>query len=224
MKVLILDSGPLINLSMNGLLYIFEELKRMSDIRIMITESVKKEVVDRPMTIPRFELGALRVEKMISEKIIEMPEAFGIDTHDLASRTKVILDELNRTIRIDGKNISIVSEAECSCLAASQIFSKKGIENMIGIDERTTRTIFEKPENIVKLMGKKLHRKVYLASSGFRKMGKFRFIRSSEIVYVAHKKDLTHIKGKKALEALIYATKYKGCSISHEEINILKRL
>lgn len=224
MKIFILDSGPIINLSMNGLLYILEELKKISDIKIIITEAVKKEIIDRPMQIPRFELGAIRVEKMMEDKIIELPESIGVKKDEILKKTAEIMEILNSTIKIGEKYVNIVSEAECSCLALSKILTAENINNIIGIDERTTRTIFEKPDNLIKLMSKKLRKKVYLHNKEFKKLGNFRFIRSSEIVYVAHKKSLTNITGKKALEALIYATKYKGCSISQEEINELKKM
>ncbi len=224
MKILILDSGPIINLSMNGLLYLFEEIKKSGNIRIILTDSVKKEVIDRPMDIPRFELGAIRVDELISENIFEMSDKIGISNSSIMERTQKILNKLNSTIKVNGKFITIVSEAECSCLALSQILNEKGIENLIAIDERTTRAIFEKPENLIRLMQKRLHKKAIIENNDFRKIGRFKFIRSSEIVFVAHKKNMTHIRGKKALEALIYATKYKGCAISDEEINQLKKL
>jgi len=52
----------------------------------------------------------------------------------------------------------------------------------------------------------------------------FSFVRSSELVYVAYKLDLIQIADPRTLEALILATKFKGSSISWEEINILKKL
>lgn len=224
MKILILDSGPIINLSMNGLLHIFEEIKKSTEVRLIITESVRKEIIDRPINIPRFELGAIRVKELINQGILEMPESIGANSSEIAEKTERVLNLLNSTIKINDKFVNIVSEAECSCLALSQILNNKGIENIVGIDERTTRAIFEKPENLVKLMQKRLHKKVIIGNRDYKKLGSFKFIRSSEIVYVAYKKNLINLKGKKALEALLYATKYKGCSISDEEINQLKKM
>ena len=48
MKAFILDSGILINLSMNGLLYLLKALKT-PEIRFIITPEVKFEVIDRPL-------------------------------------------------------------------------------------------------------------------------------------------------------------------------------
>jgi len=223
MKILILDSGPIINLSMNSLLYIFEKLKS-KDMEIIITPSVKTEVVDYPLRIKRFELGALRAQQLIERGIICLPEKIGITAESLSQETKKVLSVINSTLKTDGEYIRIVSEAESSCLALSKILSDRKIENIIAIDERTTRTLFEKPENLESLMSKKLHRKVKIANNDFRKLGNFRFIRSPEIVFVAHKKNLTNLKGNRALEALLYATKYKGSSISDEEIKPIKKL
>ena len=63
-----------------------------------------------------------------------------------------------------------------------------------------------------------------LNTNDLRTLGQFRFIRSSELVYVAYKKGFIKLNDKRALEALLYATKYKGCAISWEEIEQLKRL
>ena len=82
MKVLILDSGALINLSMNGLLYVLEELKN-TGVKLVITSDVKYETVDRPAGIPRFELGALTINNLIINKTLETPEDFGISKEKL---------------------------------------------------------------------------------------------------------------------------------------------
>ncbi|NCN98718.1 hypothetical protein COU62_02975 [Candidatus Pacearchaeota archaeon CG10_big_fil_rev_8_21_14_0_10_35_219] len=224
MKVLILDAGPVINLSINGLLELFEKLSQLGDIKIVITEQVRKEIIDKPLGIPRFELGAIRAEKLMENKILILPESLGISKKEINAKTKEIQSRINNTFKAENKFINIVSEAESSCLALSLILTEKKIENIIAIDERTTRMLFEKPENLESLMSKKLHKRVYLANQDFRNIGKFRFIRSPELVYVAYKKGLTELKSKKALEALLYATKFKGSSVSYEEIKQIKKM
>jgi hypothetical protein len=223
-KVLVLDSGTLINLSMNGLLYVIPELKKISYVRFAITEQVKYETVDRPSHIPRFELGAVRIKEMINSGELELPSAFSIPNEAVSSTTKKLMEFANHTVEARGKWVSIVSEAEMSCLALSEELTKREIQNMIAIDERTTRILAEKPENLQKLMGKKLHFNVSLEKKNFSEFEKFRFIRSTELVYVAFKRNVLKLKDPKALEAALYATKYKGSSISFEEIDVLKKL
>jgi len=223
MKVLIFDSGPLINLSMNGLLYILEELKKVFDGRFIIPEQVRYEVVDRPIKIPRFELGALKIRGLIEDGILEMPGSLDIDKEQIIKETLFLMSKANKCINAKDNWLHLISEAETSCLAVSSELTRRGVENMIAIDERTTRVLTEKPENLEKLMSKKLHSRVVL-SGDLSDFKNFRFIRSTELVYVAYKKGLLRINGSEVLEAVLYATKYMGSSVSFEEIDELKKL
>ncbi len=224
MKIIILDSGILINLSLNGLLYIIPELKAKTGVRFMITQDVKYETIDRPIHVPRFELGAIRVEEMLLSKFIELPEEFGISSPDIAKKRDEFMQIANHSLFSDGKWLQIVSNAEVSCLAASFLLTQNKIENMIGIDERTTRLLAERPESLSDLMSAKLHEKIKLDKSNLVVFKDFRFVRSTELVYVAFKKGILKLHDPKTLEAALFATKYHGSSVSFEEIRQLKRL
>jgi hypothetical protein len=224
MKALIFDSGALINLSMNGLLDLLEKLKKDFDGKFLITEEVKYEVVDRPIGIYRFELGAIRVQNLIDSKVLELPFSIGISNELIKKKTEELMETANHSVQVNSRWVDIVSKGEMSCLALSKELSEKKIENIIAIDERTTRVLSESPESMERMMSEKIHRKVHVDEQKLKAFSKFRFIRSSEIVYSAYKKGLTDVKGKKALEALLYATRFKGAAISFEEIDILKKL
>ena len=225
MKVLVFDSGPLINLSMNGLLYLLEEFKKsFPNIKFIITKQVKYEVLDRPIKVQRFELGALRIKRLLDNKTLELPESLKISSREIDKRTKHLLDEANKLINVKYHPIEIVSDGEISCLALSQILTEKGVENLIGVDERTTRILAEDPKNLEDVISRKLHKKVKLATKNFDHFKDFKFIRSTELVYVAVKKGISKVKDPKALEAMIYATKFKGAAISWDEIKTLKKL
>ena len=224
MKVLIFDTGTLITLSMNGFLYLLEEIKKTCDCKFLITKEVKYEVLDRPIGIKRFELGALRVGALIERGILELPNALEINESEMKKTTKELMETANHTVKIKGKYVDIVSEGEISCLALSKDLIKKGIENIIAIDERTTRVLVEKPENLTKLMTKKLKQRVDVVKGRLKGFENFKFIRSTELVYVAHKKGLLRIKGKRALGAALYATRFKGSAVSFEEIEEMKKL
>ena len=86
-KVLILDAGPIINLSMNGLLEIFEKIYQKG-ITIAITNYVYQEVVDRPSHIPRFELGALKIKDLIEKGIIKFATDLGLAQQEIESETQ----------------------------------------------------------------------------------------------------------------------------------------
>ena len=224
MKAIILDSGVLINLSLNGMLNLIPELKKDTGVRFVITSDVKYETADRPVGVPRFELGALRILSLIKSKDIEMPSDFGVAEEELKSSRDRMMQIANQSLRSRNQWIRIVSNAEMSCLALSKIFSHKGIENIIAIDERTTRLLSEKPENLSKLISSKVHEQIHLETKNLSEFNGFRFIRSSELVYVAFKKGLLKISDPRVLEAVLFATKYHGSSISFEEINELKKL
>ena len=223
-KALIFDSGTLINLSMNGLLPILENLKKQFNGKFLITKAVKYETVDRPIGIYRFELGALRVNNLIEKGILEMSSSIGISDEELAKETARLMEIANTTVSARGTAVKIVSEAEISCLALSSKLAENGIESIIAIDERTTRILGEKGGNLGKLMSDRLHLRIEVDENKLEEFSKFRFIRSSELVYVAYKKGLLEIEGKKALEAALYATKFHGAAISFEEIDILKKM
>ncbi len=224
MKALLFDSGTLINLSMNGLLNILEKMKEKFDGKFIITRAVKYEIIDRPLGVPRFELGAMRIQNLLNKGILEMPSALDIKEEEIDLETESLMDLANHFIQIRGKWVQLVSEAEISCLALSDILNKKSIETLIAIDERTTRCLCENPVRLEKIMSDKLHQRVTAVSRDLSPFSKYRFIRSTELVFVAYKKGIIDLQGAKALEALLYATKFSGSSISFEEIDILKKL
>lgn len=224
MKALIFDAGPIINFSMNGLLDLLKDLKNSFDGKFLITEAVKYEVVDKPLTIPRFELGALRVQNLIEEKILELPPSLNIQNEIIKKESQRLINIANQCIYSRNTWINIMSEGETSCLALSNELNKRNIQNIIAIDERTTRILAEKPENLQRIFSEKLHSNVKVNRSNLEEFSKFRFIRSTELIYVAYKKGLLKVKGKNVLEAALYATKFKGSSVSFEEIEELKKL
>lgn len=223
-KVLIIDSGTLITLAMNGLLDVLSEFKKTFEGKFIITNEVKYEVIDHPIEVQRFELDALRVQNLIDSGVLELPDSVEISNDAIKKKTRELMEIANHSVRIIDRWMKIVSDAEISCLALSYELEKKGFETLVAIDERTTRMLIEKPENLEKIMSEKMHHKVEVVTNKLKAFESFRIIRSSEIVFVAFKKGLINIKGKKALEALLYATKFKGASISFEEINELKKL
>jgi len=224
MKALIFDSGPLINLSMNGLLYILEDLKKDFNGKFLITEFVKREVIDKPMNIQKFELGAVRIQDLIDKKVLEMPSSLGINPERLASDSAKLMDTANHSVRIRSQPINIVSDAEMSCIALANELKKQKIECLIAIDERTTRILSENPIELEGIMSEKLNHQVDIDVRNLKDFQNIKFIRSSELAYVAYKKGIIGLRGKNVLEALVYATKFKGAAISFDEMNELKKM
>ena len=222
MKAIIFDSGTLINFSMNGLVSLLEDLKKKFRGKFIITKEVKYETVDKPLKIKRFELGALKIKNMLKKRVLEMPSSIDISDEKIAEKTKDILKKSNNSFFAKDSFMHIIDDGEASCLATSIIAGEKNIDNIIAVDERTTRMIIENPENLRRLFENKLHTKVKLESD-FNYLKDIKVIRSAELAYVAYKKGIVKLKNG-VLDALLYATKYKGCSISSQEIEQAKRL
>lgn len=223
-KVIIFDSSTLINLSMNGLFHELGDLKKIFNGQFIVTKEVIEETIDKPLTIKRFELEALRMLELLDEKVLEMPYGLGIKEKEITELTNKILKEANELFYSEKKNIEIIGKGEASCLALSKILNDKKIENAIAIDERTTRVLGESPDSLVKLLQNKLHTQIRMNKKNPDFVKGLKFIRSTELIYVAYKKGIIHLKGKMVLDALLYALKFKGCAISDEEIEEIKRI
>ena len=223
-KAILFDASSLIGFSMNGLLYIIEELKKNFDGHFIITKEVKYEIIDRPLNIKRFKLEALKLTELLNKKVLEMPDVFGINQTAISKKTQELLDTANSMYHDHKGDIHLLDLGETSCLALGKALNEKKIDYVLAIDERTTRMLCEKPDNLKKLLQKKLHTSIKYDKSKAKIFQGFKIIRSVELIYIAHKKGLTKLKGKQALDALLFALKFKGCSVSHEEIEQIEKL
>ncbi len=221
MKFLILDAGPIISLTMNGLLPVLEKLKKEFNGKFIITPHVRKEVIDKPMKIGKYKFEAVLVKDLLDRKVLSLSSEI-IGNNQLDSETKKIMDNVNSIFKsVEGK-INLIQEGEASCLAFSNLCN---CDNVIAVDERSVRILVEAPENLKGLLEKKLHTSVIVNHSNLKKLKNFKFIRSAELMYVAYKKDLFGIKKtKELLDAVLYAVKFKGAAISSKEIEEMKRL
>lgn len=224
-KVIIFDAGTLISLSMSGLLYVLKNLKKDFNGHFLITEDVKREVIDTPIKRKRFELEALRVKALFDEGILELPDKIGIDDKIVRDKGHEVMEMTNSFFKTHKRNLRILQIGESSSLALSKILIEKGIDNIIAIDERTTRVVIEKPQNLKELLQRKMHSRIEVHQKSFDYFKDFRVIRSAEILYVAWKKGIVELKdGETILDALLYAVKFKGCAISSDEIEEIKKL
>lgn len=221
MKYIIFDSGPLINFSMNGVLYVLRKLRKEFSGKFIISPDVKKEIIDRPIKIKRFELGALQLKALFEEKIIELPSLNPKQLKEFEKLRNEIENLANSIFFTEKGKIKLIHKGEASSLALSKLLNGS---NLIAIDERTTRMLCENPENLRKLLQKKLHANVKSNKKNYDFFKQFKVIRSTELVYIASKKNLFELKDPKVLEAMLYGMKYKGCSVSEEEIEQMKKL
>ena len=219
-KALIFDSSSIITLSMNNLLNLLPPLKKKFKGEFYITEGVKREIVDKPLQIKRFELNAMMISNMINEGVLSLYVG------DIKEKSEMFLDKANNAYIADGEKLKIVHYGEASCIALYDELKKRGYKLALVIDERTTRMLCENPINLGKLLGSKLHTNVKLFNEEANFFRDIEIIRSAELCFAAYKLGIIKLPGKpiEDIDALLYAAKFKGCSISQEEIEQAKRL
>jgi hypothetical protein len=222
MKFAVLDAGPIISLTLNGLLHTLELLKtKFPEVVFILTPQVKKEIVDKPLTIKKYELEAIKVQTLIENKVILMSTEF-VANNLLEKETQRILNLSNSTLKADGKTIQIVQIGEASCIAFSNLCK---CESVIVIDERITRLLTESPLNVKSIMERKLHVPISVNQKNLKDFKDLKYIRSAELVYIAYKNGLyEYKKDKTLLDALLYSLKFSGTSISSKEITEMKNL
>jgi len=219
-KALIFDSSTIITLALNNMLDVLQQLKKSFDGNFLITPPVKREIIDAPLNQKRFELEALQISNLLEKGIVEVS-----DPENLEKETDNAMRMGNSVFEANNEKIKILHEGESSCFALAKLLSKD-YEIFLAIDERTARMLSEKPDNLRKLFEKKLHAEVLADRSKFSYFENFNIIRSSEILFSAYKKGFIELPANPEIvvDALLFASKFKGCSISYEEIIRAKQL
>lgn len=223
-KAIIFDASTLISFAMAGLYDELRRLKQSFNGKFLMTQEIKREVIDKPLTIKRFRLEGLKIKELFNEKVLELPVSVGVKNNEVTPRSKEMVEVANSTFRGRDRDIKLISEGEASCLVLSKILTDKGLKNVVAVDERTTRMLCEKPEILKRFLERKMHTKLTVDKEGFKMFKGFKLIRSAELIYIAYKKGLLKMKNGQVLDSLLWAVKYKGCSISREEIDEIKRL
>ncbi len=226
MTAIILDSGPLISLTTNSLLWLIEELQRRTSARFFIVSSVKRELVDRPLMTKKFKFEALQVERLIERNalgVIEEPE--------FKSRALQLLDLANNIFWAHKSPIRLVQLGEMESIAVAAGLGT----NKVVMDERITRSLIETPDQLEEMMSARLHTKLHVDTGRLDEFRTFtrhiELIRSAELMAVAYEKGLLdsylvkvpHPK-KELLESVLWGVKLNGCSISEDEIKEIVRM
>jgi hypothetical protein len=215
MKYIIFDSGPIINFAMNSLLPVLRKLKKEFNGEFLITKEVKQEIIDTPLNIKKYELEALQIKQLFDEGVIRHANLTVQQIDELRIKREEIMNMANTTFYSKNHPIHLIEKGESAALALSLMTKEP---NVVAIDERTARMLCENPENLRKLLQKKLNTNITANKKNYEFFGQFKIIRSTELAYIAFNKGLMDIKDKKTLEAMLYALKYHGCSISEDEI------
>lgn len=216
-KTLVFDTGPIITLTTNNLLWILEPLKKKFNGEFCIPSSVKKELIDKPLLSKRFKFEALYVINFIKKGIIKEYN------ENLIAKTNLLLNTANQIFITKGNPMKIVQKAEMEALALTSELKASATV----IDERTTRLLIENPKKLAKLLSKKLKTKIIINMKALREfqkiLGNIKIIRSVDLIIYAYEQKLLdkfiqNNNKKDLLDALLWGAKTRGCSIAIAEI------
>jgi len=104
MKTIIFDTGPVISLSVNALLWILYPLKKKFRGKFFITKNVARELIDTPLRGKKYKFEALKVQDMLNEKIFEI-----IDSEAIRTKAKDLITLANSCFSARKTNIKIVA-------------------------------------------------------------------------------------------------------------------
>lgn len=223
--MIVLDSGPVIAMTANNLLWAFRDLKRLHGSDILMPLSVKRELVDRGLETQRFKFEAIQVGSYVRDGTFHV-----VDDERVKKKTDLLLRVANRILTVGKRNVRIVQRGEMEAVATAIVFDADAIV----VDERTTRTMIESPEELRGLMEHRLHKRLKVdrqALKRFQEEVKGVFImRSIELVMVAYEHglldryiiDIPNARTR-LLESLLWGMKTEGCSVTVQEINELVR-
>tara|TARA_Y100000034_G_scaffold39094_2_gene48171 strand:- start:7600 stop:8298 length:699 start_codon:yes stop_codon:yes gene_type:complete len=227
MKAIVFDSGPIINLAMNNILWLIDPLKKQFKGQFIIGRRVKKELIDYPLEkTKKFQFEALQTLKLVEKKLLTV---FPEKDFDLENK---LFELFNSVFIIKGRPLKVVHGGEVEAVA---IAIKTG-SNVVAIDERTTRLILEEPKVMARIFEKKLHSKIKINQKALNELQSLtknvRMIRSMELVIYAYEKGLLDrykpisLKNPKKilLHALIWGIKLHGCSITVKDMDEIMKI
>ena len=224
MKSLVFDSGPLISLTSNNLLWLLEPLKKQFKGSFILPESVKSELVDEHIQTKKFKFEALQVQEYINKGILQVYE----DKYT-KDNTLELLKVANNCFTVQDKKMNLVHYAEIAALATALQLNSEAVV----MDERVTREFVEHPLHLAKLTEKKIHANLKtdkVCLSQFKNIVQgVDIIRSTELAAIAFEKGLLkrytspNLKNsqKTVLESILWGLKLDGAAINERGIRAI---
>lgn len=229
MSHIIFDTGVIINLAINNLLWILPELKRQYGGEFIITPGVEEELIRKPLSGKKFKLEAIQVLKHIDDKVLKIDKSKNYKK--LAKQIDLLA---NNIFSSNNHPIKIVHTGEIEALA----YALTNNSDAIFIDERIMRELIENPKEIEMILKRKLHRKITTDQKKLKELKQMikgiKVLRSAELVIAAHDMNLFRSYDNKTsrkvlknveeeiLDGLLWGVKLNGCSINDREIKYIE--
>ena len=228
MKALVFDSGPLISMTMNNVLWLLEPLKKLFKGEFIITQAVKEEVVDNPLNTKKFKFEALQINMLIEAGTLTVK-----DDKETDEETRHILSLANSAFSVKKQPLRIMQYADASVLSFARAYQADAIV----VDERVTRELVEHPARLSALLRRRFTGHVRTNNNTIHKLksqlSSMSVLRSVDLITVAFEKGLLNnyiakssnvhnLNPKKILlESLLWGLKTDGCSVSRGDIDYI---
>lgn len=225
MKTVVFDTGPIISLTLNNILWVVESLAERFGGEFLITGEVYNELIKKPLSTKKYKFEALQILPLVAKGILKIKSGREID--EAADR---LLELANSCYSARGSSLRIVHRGEMEVLACALAC---GCDTVV-IDERTTRSLVEDPTALGRYLEKKLHSRVEVdrqrLSQLQEQLSGLHVVRSFELAVVAYDMGLLNIFAQKdagnfvpdirkaVLEGVLWAIKLAGCSVRSEDI------
>jgi len=223
---IVFDTGPIISLTLNNILWVLESLKEKFDGEFYITPAIYNELIEKPLSTKKYKFEALQILPLITRGILNL-----VERDDIQRKAQSLLDIANDTYQARGNSIKIVHMGEMEAIACALVMNS----DTLVIDERTTRVLVESPEKLRKHLERKLHTNVQVNSDNLERLrnefGHLKVIRSFELATIAYEMGLLNMFIQKSeekivpglkkavLEGVLWGVKLNGCSVRREDID-----
>ena len=224
MADLIFDTSSIISLATNNLLDKLIELKKKFKGDFIISNAVKKEILDNPITSKKYKLEAIMISELIQNNIFRVNSNINAE-----QKTTRLLDICNNIFSAYGNNIHILDRAEVEALVFTQL-----LKGVYIVDERNIRLMVEDYKKLTLLLERKLDTKIKINNQNLRlfksEISNINIIRSAELMAVAFEMGLfkeyenKYANKKDILDGILWGLRLRGCAISTEEIEELIKI
>jgi len=222
MNDLVFDTSSIISIATNNLLDVLEQLKKRFKDDFIISDAVKREVLDHPLTIKKYKLEAIMISNLINNILRKYTNI------NIEKKTMNLLSISNEIFLANETPIKILDKAEVESLVLTQV-----LQGTFVVDERNIRLLVEDYKKLAQLLERKLDRKITINNQNIKlfksEIKDINIIRSADMMTIAFElglfKDLENKYTNRAeiLDGILWGLRLRGCAISTEEIDeILK--
>ena len=117
MRTIIFDTGSIISLTLNNLTWVLDPLKKQYGGKFLVCNEAKKELIDNPLRMKRYEFEAMQTASYFRSNVLEM-----VYNEEIRKKAELLLKLANNCYTIKGSPITIVQRADMEGLAACIFF------------------------------------------------------------------------------------------------------